>query len=32
LAGARGALNLTVFGVLEDDLQPFSHNLSIFDS
>jgi hypothetical protein len=32
LAGARGALNLAVFGVLEDDLQSFSPNLSIFDS
>jgi hypothetical protein len=32
LAGARGALNLAVFGVLEDDLQPFSHELSTIDS
>jgi hypothetical protein len=32
LPRARGALNLAVFRVLEDDLQSFSHNLSIFDS
>lgn len=30
--GSRHALNLLVFRVLKDHLQPFSHAVSLFDS
>jgi len=31
-AQTHGTLNVAIFGVLNDDLQPLSHEMSLFDS